>query len=215
MSERPSHNAHFDDAALIVVDVQNDFCPGGSLAVPEGDQVVPVINKLAPLFPVVVATQDWHPPNHCSFREQGGPWPPHCVQGSFGAQLHPGLDQRWVSAYFKKGFLPEKDAYSGFEGQDEAGRPLAEVLRQRGVHKVYVTGLATDYCVRATALDAVKAGFEVHVVTDATRGVNVQPGDDRKALDEMRAAGAVLETSQEILARANAVGSQTTRATQS
>ncbi|MCX8070967.1 MAG: bifunctional nicotinamidase/pyrazinamidase [Candidatus Binatia bacterium] len=197
------HHA-FRDAALIVVDVQNDFCSGGSLAVPEGDRVVPVINQLAPLFSTVIATQDWHPPNHCSFRAQGGPWPPHCVQGSTGAQLHPGLDRQHISAYVKKGTSPDKDAYSGFEGTDEAGRPLAEILRQRGVKRIYVTGLATDYCVRATALDGIKAGFEVHVVTDATRGVNVNPGDDQRALEELRSAGARLETSAEILSQLQA-----------
>lgn len=202
MGANRGENSPLREAALIIVDVQNDFCPGGSLAVPEGDQVVPVINKLAPLFPVVVATQDWHPANHCSFQAQGGPWPPHCVQGSTGAQLHPAVDRQHITAYVKKGVLPNKDAYSGFEGTDEAGRTLAELLRQRGVKEIYVTGLATDYCVRATALDGLKEGFKVHVVTDAVRGVNVKPGDDQRALEEMRAAGASLETSAEILSGA-------------
>lgn len=202
MGANRGENSPLREAALIIVDVQNDFCPGGSLAVPEGDQVVPVINKLAPLFPVVVATQDWHPANHCSFQAQGGPWPPHCIQGSTGAQLHPAVDRQHITAYVKKGVLPNKDAYSGFEGTDEAGRTLAELLRQRGVKEIYVTGLATDYCVRATALDGLKEGFKVHVVTDAVRGVNVKPGDDQRALEEMRAAGASLETSAEILSGA-------------
>ncbi|GBD26123.1 Nicotinamidase [bacterium HR30] len=202
MGANRGENSPLREAALIIVDVQNDFCPGGSLAVPEGDQVVPVINKLAPLFPVVVATQDWHPANHCSFQAQGGPWPPHCVQGSTGAQLHPAVDRQHITAYVKKGVLPNKDAYSGFEGTDEAGRTLAELLRQRGVKEIYVTGLATDYCVRATALDGLKEGFKVHVVTDAVRGVNVKPGDDQRALEEMRAAGAFLKTSAEILSGA-------------
>lgn len=202
MGANRGENSPLREAALIIVDVQNDFCPGGSLAVPEGDQVVPVINKLAPLFPVVVATQDWHPANHCSFQAQGGPWPPHCIQGSTGAQLHPAVDRQHITAYVKKGVLPNKDAYSGFEGTDEAGRTLAELLRQRGVKEIYVTGLATDYCVRATALDGLKEGFKVHVVTDAVRGVNVKPGDDQRALEEMRAAGAFLKTSAEILSGA-------------
>lgn len=190
------------DAALVIVDVQNDFCPGGSLAVTHGDQVVPVINRLAPLFPLVVATQDWHPANHCSFHAQGGPWPPHCVQGTRGADLHPELDRNRITAYVKKGTQPEKDAYSGFEGQEETGRSLADLLRAAGVRKIYVTGLATDYCVRATVLDGIREGFEVHAVTDAMRGVNVNPGDDQRALEEMRAAGAVLETSAEVVAAA-------------
>ena len=211
MAQQATKLRDFHDAALIVVDVQNDFCPGGSLAVPEGDQVVPVINKLAPLFPVVVATQDWHPPNHCSFRAQGGPWPPHCVQGSPGAELHPQLDRSHIVAYVKKGTRPEKDAYSGFEGTDDSGNPLAELLRQRGIKKVYVTGLATDYCVRATVLDALKEGFEVHAVADGMRAVNVKPGDSERALEEMRAAGAVVENSDAILAAAHDAPAPTAR----
>lgn len=206
MTQHGSGHRQLRDAALVVVDVQNDFCPGGSLAVSGGDQVVPVINRLAPLFPVVVATQDWHPANHCSFRARGGSWPPHCVQGTPGAELHPALDRSRITAYVKKGTQPEKDAYSGFEGREDTGRSLAELLRDAGVRKVYVTGLATDYCVRATVLDGIRAGFEVHAVTDAMRGVNVNPGDDRRALEEMRAVGAVLETSAEVLAHADAVG---------
>ncbi len=194
-------NRRFQDCALILVDIQNDFCPGGSLAVPEGDQVVPVANRLMPYFPVVVTTQDWHPPNHCSFQAQGGPWPPHCVQNTRGAELHPELDRTYITDQVRKGFLAEKDAYSGFEGVDAHGRSLDALLRTKGVHEVYVVGLATDYCVRATVLDALHLGFKTHAVVDGMRAVNVQPGDDRKALAEMEAAGAVLETSEAILNR--------------
>lgn len=199
MAERASSREKFSKAALILVDIQNDFCPGGALAVPEGDAVVPVANRLMPYFPVVVTTQDWHPPNHCSFREQGGPWPPHCVQNTPGAELHPQLNRSSITDQVRKGFLPEKDAYSGFEGVDTQGRSLAELLRAKGIEEVYVAGLATDYCVRATVLDALKHGFRVHAVVDGMRAVNVQPGDDQKALAEMRAAGAILETSDQIL----------------
>lgn len=215
MGTERRENLPIEKAALIIVDVQNDFCPGGSLAVAEGDRVVPVINQLAPHFPVVVASQDWHPANHCSFRDQGGPWPPHCVQGSAGAELHPGLDRRHITAYVKKGTLPHKDAYSAFEGTDEAGRTLAQLLRKHGIKEIYVTGLATDYCVRATVLDGIKEGFEVRVITDATRGVNVNPGDAERALEEMRVAGARLETSAETLSRARSADPTATGARQS
>ncbi len=203
MTRKHGEATPFRQAALIIVDVQNDFCPGGRLAVPDGDRVVPVINQLAPLFPVVVTTQDWHPANHCSFEAQGGPWPPHCVQGSAGAELHPALDRQHVTARVKKGMRADADAYSGFEGTDDTGHTLAEILRQHGVTEIYVTGLATDYCVRATVLDGLKQGFKVHVVTDAIRGVNVKPGDDARALEEMRSAGASLETSAEVLSHAD------------
>ncbi len=179
--------------ALIMVDVQNDFCPGGSLAVPRGDEVVEPLNRAARKFRHVVATQDWHPPGHASFQESGGPWPPHCVQGTRGAELHPGLDRGPIEKLVRKGDDPAKDAYSGFDGTD-----LAEWLRSQGVKRVFVGGLATDYCVRATALDARKEGFEVVVLTDAVRAVDVNPGDGEKALEEMREAGAILTTTEEI-----------------
>ncbi len=179
--------------ALIIVDVQNDFCPGGALAVPDGDQVVASINRIAPLFRHVVTTQDWHPRNHTSFKEHGGPWPPHCVAGTQGAELHPQLNQQAVSLRIRKADTVERDAYSGF---DHTG--LAEQLRQRGVMRVFVCGLATDYCVRATALDALKEGFTTFVLTDTVRGVDVQPGDSEKALQEMREAGVRMIESGEL-----------------
>lgn len=195
-------NKFSEDAALIIVDVQNDFCPGGALAVSEGDQVVGVLNGLIPRFQFVVATQDWHPPNHISFRERGGPWPPHCVQGTRGAELHPGLDRSGISLLVRKADSPDRDAYSGFEAKDEAGRSLDELLKGRGIRRVYVGGLATDYCVRATVLDAIKNGYETFAITDAMRAVN--PEDGRRALEEMAASGAKLVTSQQVLESASA-----------
>jgi nicotinamidase/pyrazinamidase len=187
------------DAALVLVDIQNDFCPGGALAVAEGDQVVEVVNRLMPSFPLVVSTQDWHPANHISFKEQGGPWPPHCVQGTRGAELHPALNTEPVSYYFRKASSPDKDAYSEFEGVDENGRSLDEMLKSRNVSKLYVAGLATDYCVLATVLDGLKNGYEVYAITDAMRAVNVDPDDGRKALEEMARKGARLVSSDEIM----------------
>src|SRR2546422_5009301 len=165
---------NFDNAALILVDIQNDFCPGGALAVRGGDQIVPVANRLVPYFPVVIATQDWHPADHCSFKAEGGPWPPHCVQGSRGAALHADLDTRSVAHYVRKAFTRDADSYSEFGGVDEHGRNLDELLKAHGVTMLHVVGLATDYCVRATVLDALKLGYEVYVVTNAMRAVNVQ-----------------------------------------
>jgi nicotinamidase/pyrazinamidase len=180
-------------SALILVDVQNDFCPGGSLAVPSGDEVVPVLNDLAEHFDTVVTTQDWHPAQHCSFREQGGPWPAHCVAESPGAALHAGLQARPAHQVLK-GTLPERDAYSGFDGTE-----LAQWLRQREIDTVFIGGLATDYCVKATALDAITAGLRTFVVTDACRGVEVRPGDSERAFREMLEAGARLVHSRQAL----------------
>ncbi|HXG90889.1 MAG TPA: bifunctional nicotinamidase/pyrazinamidase [Blastocatellia bacterium] len=187
------------DAAFVLVDIQNDFCPGGALAVNEGDQIVDVVNSLMPEFPLVISTQDWHPANHISFKERGGPWPPHCVQGTRGAELHPALDQSPIAYYFRKAYTPDRDAYSEFEGRDDQGRTLDEVLKSHKVKKVFVAGLATDYCVKATVLDALKLGYDTYAITDAMRAVNVEPGDDQKALEEMKRNGAHLITSGEIL----------------
>ena len=178
--------------ALLVVDVQNDFCPGGALAVPEGDQVVPVLNdwiRAARESGVpVVASRDWHPAGHCSFAEQGGPWPVHCVQDTEGAAFHPELELPDDALVISKGRSPERDNYSAF---DDTG--LADMLRERGVERVWVGGLAQDVCVRATVLDACDAGFETHLIADATRPVDVEPGDGERALEAMRAAGARIE----------------------
>lgn len=182
--------------ALIVVDVQRDFCPGGALAVPHGDDVVPVINRLLGLTDwLTVATRDWHPADHCSFKAQGGIWPPHCVAGTAGAEFHPALDQTRIQAVVSKAVTRDAEAYSGFHGTD-----LAAQLSARGVHRVFVCGLATDYCVKATALDARSAGLGVVVIEDAIRGVEVKPGDCVKAVDEMRASAIVLAPSGELTA---------------
>ncbi|HYY77970.1 MAG TPA: isochorismatase family protein [Actinomycetes bacterium] len=170
------------DDALVVVDVQRDFCPGGSLAVPGGDQVVPVINRLAPRFATVVTTHDTHPPDHSSFVEQGGPWPPHCLEGTPGWENHPDLRVQPDFQVFK-GRERELDGYTGWTAE------LNDFLVKREAKRVVVTGLALDYCVQATALDARAAGYEVLVLTDATRAVNLQPGDGDHALDALRAAG--------------------------
>jgi nicotinamidase/pyrazinamidase len=171
--------------ALIIVDVQNDFCPGGALEVPQGDAVIPTINQLLKQRWLSVATMDWHPAEHCSFEPHGGPWPPHCVQGTTGAELHPELDADSIQLTITKASHHDKDAYSGFDGTE-----LANILREKGVKRVVVCGIATDYCVKETAHDALAEGFEVFVLEDAIRGVEVNPGDSQRALDELRSAGA-------------------------
>ncbi len=174
--------------ALIVVDYQNDFTPpNGALAVPEGDTIAPRINALIASgdYDLVVATRDWHPPDHGSFTEQGGTWPVHCVQDTEGAQLHPDLDAAAVDVIVDKGQAVDTDGYSGFDGTD-----LAALLRDRGIGEVTIVGLATDYCVKQTALEALQEGFTVVVDSSAVRGVEVEPGDSERALSEMRAAGA-------------------------
>jgi len=170
------------DDALIVADLQVDFCPGGSLAVPEGDQVVPLVNQLVPRFQTVVTSQDSHPPGHCSFVEQGGPWPVHCVEGTPGWEFHPDLR---IDPDFRvfKAREPDHEEYSAWKPE------LAEFMAKQGIRRVVVVGLALDYCVQATALDARAAGYEVLVLTDATRAVNLQPDDGDRALDALRAAG--------------------------
>ena len=168
--------------ALMVIDVQNDFCPGGALPVPEGDRVVPVINRLMDQFDLVVATRDWHPEQTAHF----GKWPVHCVRNTPGAQFHPDLDTSGVDKVVSKGTGTKDDGYSAFETEE---LDLAAWLREQGVEELYFTGLATEYCVKASALDAVKHGFKTFVITDAIRGIEVNPGDIDKALEEMREAG--------------------------
>ena len=170
--------------ALIVVDVQNDFCPGGALAVPDGDAVVEAINRMAREAPLVIATRDWHPADHGSFAERGGPWPVHCVAGTAGAELHPGIERDRVDVVLDKGQALDRDGYSGFEGTE-----LERLLREHDVDTVDITGLALDYCVKATALDARRAGLNVVVHRGATRAVEVEPGDGERAVEELRAAG--------------------------
>jgi nicotinamidase/pyrazinamidase len=165
---------------LIVVDVQNDFCPGGALAVPDGDAVLEPINRLMREAGFVVATRDWHPPDHLSFQAQGGRWPVHCVRDTPGAQLHSGLRGEAIDAVVDKGREPELEGYSGFEDTD-----LEELLRSHDVDRVHVAGLALDYCVRATALDARRRGFDVVLHTRATRAI----GDPDAPLGELSQAG--------------------------
>lgn len=198
--------AKLSSAALVLVDIQNDFCPGGALAVAEGDRIIEVVNRMMPWFSFVVATQDWHPSNHISFKERGGPWPPHCVQGTRGAQLHPSLDRNHIDAYLRKAATAEKDAYSEFEAVDDRGRALDEVLKDREIKTVYVVGLATDYCVKATVFDALKNGYEVYAVVDGMRAVDLTPGDGERALKEMASSGARLIESAEILPRDKSTG---------
>ena len=175
--------------ALIIVDVQRDFCPGGALPVPEGDRVVPVLNEYIRRFreagAYIYATRDWHPPNHKSFREYGGIWPVHCVQGSVGAEFHPDLKLPEDVIVISKATDPDREAYSGFEGTN-----LLEDLRGRGVRRVFIGGLATDYCVRSTVLDALRYGFETYLLVDAIRGVDLNPGDSERAIREMVDGGA-------------------------
>jgi nicotinamidase/pyrazinamidase len=172
--------------ALLIIDFQNDFTPGGALGVDGGDAIATRLNELAadPRFELVVATRDWHPADHGSFTEQGGIWPVHCVQGTRGAELNDGLDRARMDVVVDKGQDPGTDGYSGFDGTD-----LEALLRSRGIDSVTVAGLATDYCVKNTALDALRLGFGVTVASDAVRPVDVSPGDGERALDEVRAAG--------------------------
>jgi len=180
--------------ALLIVDVQNDFCPGGALAVSEGDRVVPVLNRWIekaqreqiPIF----ASRDWHPLHHISFRERGGPWPPHCVQNTPGAAFHPDLRLPPEAQIVSKGYDPDEDSYSAF-----GGTGLTEKLRSAGIKRLWIGGLTQDYCVRESSLDAIREGFEPHVIVEGTRAVNVNPDDGRRALDDVVRAGAVLERS--------------------
>lgn len=194
--------------ALLLIDIQNDFLPGGALAVANGDEVISAANALIPGFPLVVASQDWHPADHGSFASvQGGPpgtlgtlaglaqvlWPDHCVQGTRGADFAAGLDMRRVEAIFRKGVDPTVDSYSAFSDNGKRrSTGLAGYLRARGVTGVTVCGLATDYCVQFTALDAVEEGFEVRLALGACRGVELTPGDVERAVGELRARGVTI-----------------------
>ena len=180
--------------ALVIVDLQNDFCPGGSLAVPQGDEVVPLLNEAIRKFTAagapVFASRDWHPAKTKHFKEHGGLWPPHCVQGTRGAGLHSDLNLPGDAIIVSKGMDPEADAYSAFQAEDPNGMPFSAALGERGSQRLYIGGLATDYCVKATVLDALHEGFEVVVLGDAIRAVDVKPGDGEEALAEMKARGA-------------------------
>jgi len=183
--------------ALVIVDLQRDFLPGGALPVPLGDQVVPVMNAYIRLFRErelpVIATRDWHPHDHCSFRDQGGLWPPHCVQGTPGAEFAEYLDLPEDAIVISKATRPDEEAYSGFQGT-----ALDERLRELGVKRLFVGGVATDYCVLSTVKDALAMGYEVCLLKDAIRAVDVQPGDGERAEKEMESLGAVSVTLEDL-----------------
>lgn len=175
--------------ALLLIDVQNDFLPGGSLAVPSGEEVIPVLNRYIEAFSKaslpVYASRDWHPPDHSSFRAQGGIWPPHCVASSGGAEFSPKLDLPANAVIISKATNPNADAYSDFDEPD-----LEQSLQQNGISRLFIGGLATDYCVLYTVRDALAHGFEVHLLLDGIRAINVKPGDGQRAIEEMTSLGA-------------------------
>lgn len=177
--------------ALLIVDVQNDFCPGGSLAVNDGDKVVPVINQIIDKFDLIIASKDWHPMDTVHFEN----WPVHCVQNSEGAELHPDLDTHKIDQIFLKGTGNRDEGYSAFEASNVS---LDKYLKEREVDELYVAGLATDYCVKATAIEASGNGFNTYVITDAIRAVNVNSGDGSKALEDMEKAGCGMIASNEL-----------------
>lgn len=177
--------------ALLIVDVQNDFCPGGALGVKDGDKVVPVINHIIEHFDFVISSQDWHPEDSVHFEK----WPPHCIAGTYGADFHPDLQTDKIDLKLKKGTANKDDGYSAFEATNAS---LPDFLRDNKITNLYVCGLTTDYCVKATVLDALNQGFHTYVITDAIAAVNANAGDDNKALNEMYQAGAVLVESTRI-----------------
>jgi nicotinamidase/pyrazinamidase len=186
--------------ALIVVDIQNDFLPGGALGVPDGDKVLGPLNHAIALFQdrsfPVFFSRDWHPPEHSSFHASDGPWPPHCVQNTHGAEFHADVTVPEGAIIISKGVKINPDEYSAFLGHDKRNKNLDECLKQFGIKRIFVGGLATDYCVLNTALDGLKRGYAVYVLTDGIQAVNVNPGDGEKALQEMTQAGASLTTTR-------------------
>jgi len=183
-----------DEDVLVIVDVQNDFCPGGALPVASGDEVVPALNGYIQQFRAaqlpIFATRDWHPEKTSHFKTYGGVWPPHCVRGTRGADFHPELALPADAVIISKGMGCDEDSYSGFQGTDGGGVKLADLLRRRGAQRLFVGGLATDYCVKQTVLDGLKEGFKVVLLEDAIRAVDLQPGDGARAIAEMIKAGA-------------------------
>ncbi len=181
-------------SALLIIDVQNDFCPGGTLPVPEGDRVVPILNRYITLFSErklpVIASRDWHPAITSHFRDYGGIWPAHCVQGSEGARFHRDLALPDDAIVISKGQDPSQDSYSAFQGTTENGVLLPQLLTEQGITKLYVGGLATDYCVKESVLHGLRRSLAVTLLEDAVRGVDLTPGDSAKAIDEMTTAGA-------------------------
>lgn len=188
--------------ALLIVDVQNDFCPGGALPVPGGDEVVAPLSRLAERFALaagpVFASRDWHPPQTTHFQAGGGLWPSHCVRGTPGAEFHPDLRLPAGTVVVSKGIGPEEDAYSAFQARDELERRLPDLLRAAGVEHLFVGGLATDYCVQASALDAVAQGLRVTLLIDCVRAVDVNQGDGERAIAAIAAAGVVIAESPDV-----------------
>ncbi len=180
--------------ALLIVDIQNDFCPGGALGVPEGDRIIPAINKYIKYFAKkklpIFATRDWHPVRTKHFKEFGGVWPVHCIQNTRGALFHPDLKLSKDTVLLYKGMDSDKDSYSSFEAEDASGIALPKILRRLGIKEIYIGGLATDYCVRFTTKDAIKQGFKVKLLMDAVKGVNLKPDDSQNAIKEMVKLGA-------------------------
>jgi nicotinamidase/pyrazinamidase len=180
-------------SALLIVDLQNDFCPGGALAVPDGDTIVPVANRAIALFTAqglpVIASRDWHPGITSHFKAFGGIWPRHCIQGTHGAGFHPELRLPQSAIIISKGSDPDRDDYSAFQARDHQGRPLAEILESLEVRSIHICGLATDYCVRETALDGIRRSIAVTLLIDGVKGVDLTPGDSERALAEMRSIG--------------------------
>ena len=201
--------------ALLLIDIQNDFLPGGALEVNHGDAILPIVNQLIKKFKLVIATQDWHPADHKSFASNHATrkvgdiiklngldqilWPDHCVQGSFGAELSEKLDTSTLTKIFLKGTDPKIDSYSGFfDNGHLKSTGLSDYLKDLNVDKIYISGLATDYCVKYTALDAIQEGFKTWVVVDGTRAVNLHPNDFEKAIKEMEAAGVKTISSEDL-----------------
>lgn len=189
-------------SAFLIIDLQNDFCPGGSLAVPHGNEIVPVVNRCLELFAEkkipVIASRDWHPARSSHFREFGGIWPPHCIQVTHGAKFHPGLHLPSNAVIVSKGMDPERNDYSAFRAMDARGMDLEQILEEKGINHLYVAGLATDYCVKESVLDALRLGFAVTVISDAVMGVELQEGDSQRATKEMTATGAKMRSSHDL-----------------
>jgi nicotinamidase/pyrazinamidase len=188
--------------ALLIIDLQNDFCPGGSLGVPGGDSILPVVNKYIKIFSrkkfPIFASRDWHPVRTKHFKDFGGIWPAHCIQGTKGAAFHPKLKLPKEAILLYKGMDPFQDSYSVFHSEDISGRSFPAILNFLGIKELYIAGLATDYCVKFSVLDALKKGFKVKLLTDAIKGVNLKAGDAEKAIKEMEKKGARRIASSEI-----------------
>jgi len=199
MRNNPAQNGKKGEAmklkkALLVVDLQNDFCPEGALAVPEGDKIIPEINGYLGLFSraglPIFATRDWHPEKTRHFRDFGGIWPVHCVEGTKGAEFHPGLKLPTDAILLYKGMDPQEDSYSAFQAKDAEGKGFLQILKALKIGEIYIGGLATDYCVKFTTRDAVKKGFKVNILIDAIKGVNLRKDDSENAIKGMLAIGA-------------------------